>query len=420
MSSPVVIGVLFLGGIVGFAIAWFIKSKELEIERRALLELKSKEAELGNHFEAIANRVLSDRSRDFLEDFNQARKQHEDSVGNKEKGFSTIAESVEKTIKSVEEKLSELEKQKNQQIGELKTSIQHVLSTGEKMQESAQSLKTVLSSASAVRGRWGETTLKNLLEESGLHEGTDFETQHSMAGDESALLRPDVVINLPGKLRLAVDSKAGLEEYFKACEAKEEKEKIEHIQKFAQNLRTHIKALASKEYQNYLDGGIPYVIMFVPGEAAVRAVFEHDIHLYREAQEKKVMLASPATIMPLILLIAHAWKQHKSVENAVKLTQEVSDLGGRLRTFMSHVMGIGSHISQATKKFNEAASSWDSRVAPKIEKIEGLGGNLQLEASRVPQIEGKPQITERILAGLKSPAKEDKKKSKPDSPLTLV
>lgn len=406
MSNFILVGIFFIGGAVGFIIAWYVKNREL--------------AGLGNHFEAIANRVLSDRSQDFFKSFNQAREQHEVSVENKEKGFSTIAEKVEKTVKNVEEKLFELEKQKNQQIGVLQESIRNVLHAGTKMQESAQSLKTVLSSASAVRGRWGETTLKNLLEESGLHEGVDFEIQHTMTGDEAAVLRPDVVINAPGNLRLAIDSKAGLEEYFKACEAKEENVQTAHIQKFAQNLRAHIKALSSKEYQKHLDGRVPYVIMFVPGEAAVRAVFEHDKNLYREAQEKKVMLASPATIMPLILLIAHAWKQHKSVENAATLAEEVVDLGTRFKVFATHIMGLGSHISQATKKFNEAASSWDTRVAPKIERVNALGGNLQVEAQQIRKIEEEPRAADKLLGEAASAVRKSQKEKRSDSPRPLV
>ena len=97
---------------------------------------------------------------------------------------------------------------------------------------------------------------------------------------------------------------------------------------------------------------------------AVRAVFEHDLNLYHEAQEKRVMLASPATIMPLVLLIAHAWKQQKTVENASKLAQEITDLGGRLTTFLGHVVGMGTSLSQATKRYNDAANSWDARVYP--------------------------------------------------------
>ena len=141
---------------------------------------------------------------------------------------------------------------------------------------------------------------------------------------------------------------------------------------------------------------MPYVIMFIPSEAAVRAVFEYDLELYREAQEKKVMLASPATIMPLVLLISHAWKQHKTSENASKLAKEITDLGARLNTFLGHVAGIGSSLSSATKKFNEAVSSWDSRVHPKIDHINTLGGNMLLD-DKLGQVDIEPRGPNKLL-----------------------
>lgn len=233
-----------------------------------------------------------------------------------------------------------------------------------------------------------------MLDESGLTEGIDFTIQETIYG-ETASLRSDVIINLPGNLRLTIDSKAGLEEFFKAIEEKEETKKSEHIQRFVTNLRGRIKDLSSKEYQSHLDKKIPYVVMFIPGESAVRAAFEHDVNLYREAQEKKVMLASPATIMPLILLIAHAWKQHKSAENAVKLSTEVAELGNRLMAFFGHVYDVGTSIAQAIKKFNSAVSSWEGRVAPKIDQIKSLGGHIQTDKT-LKVIEEEPRGTKEL------------------------
>lgn len=413
MTYFIFIIAIALGGVAGFFIAWFSKNKEITakdatiqakdaelrvkdqeiaVEKRALEERAKDIEQIEARFKAIASDVMRTHSKDFLTEFERVRNLHNQTIESKEKGFEKIAESVNKTIGTVEKKIADLEKERGEQLGALGASIKSVLDAGVKMQETATSLKTVLSSASAVRGRWGETVLKNLLEESGLTEGIDFHIQETIAGDEAALLRPDVIINLPGGLQLAIDSKAGLEEYFKAVEEKDNDKKQEHLGRFAQNLRGHIKALSSKEYQRHLDERIPYVIMFVPGEAAIRAAFEHDTNLYREAQEKKVMLASPATIMPLVLLIAHAWRQHKSVENASKLADEVIDLGTRLKAFIGHVAGIGGSLSKATEKFNQAASSWDTRVVPKIEAINNLGGRLQVEAEAIQPIEAEPRL----------------------------
>ena len=130
--------------------------------------------------------------------------------------------------------------------------------------------------------------------------------------------------------------------------------------------------------------------MFVPGEAAIRAAFDVDRNLYADAQEKKVMIASPSTIIPLILLISHAWKQHKSVENASRVIEEVVILGERLKTFVSHTLGVRDSLSQATEKFNKMTSSWDKRVYPSIERINDLGGNIG-NITSVPQIESNPR-----------------------------
>jgi DNA recombination protein RmuC len=263
------------------------------------------------------------------------------------------------------------------------------------MHETARSLKDVLSSSGTVRGRWGEAVLKTLLEESGFTEGINFHVQETIEGEGSAL-RPDVIIDLPGGFHLAVDSKASLEQFFKVVEETDIDKKQEHTVLFTQNIRRHVQALASKEYQKHLDPKIPYVIMFIPGEAAVRTAFEHDTTLYQDAQSKKVLISSPATIMPMILLIAHAWKQHKSIENASKIMVEIAVLGDRLKTFSSHLGGIGSALSGAVKMFNSAVGSWDLRVHPQIEKIATIGGNLNLD-SNLSQIEEEPRLPQKTL-----------------------
>lgn len=301
-------------------------------------------------FKSIAGDVLRIHSKDFLEDFKKDKELYDLNLSNKEQNINKTIEGVNKSMKQVENKIIEFEKQQGEQLGALGESIKHVLNVGIRMHEEAGTLKAVLSSASAVRGSWGEAVLKNLLEDSGLTEGIDFSIQESISGGEGASLRPDIIINLPGGLRLAIDSKASLEEFFKAAEEKEEGKKSEHLLKFTKNIRGRIQELSSKEYQKYLDQRIPYVVMFIPGEAAVRAAFEHDTSLYREAQERKVMIASPTTMIPLIFLIAHAWRQQKSIENVTKFNEEVFELGNRIKTFFGYIVGIGSNLSQTTKK----------------------------------------------------------------------
>lgn len=384
---------LIIGAVAGFLVAWFIKNKELKLEREATNNYQKKVDELvENKFKSVATDILRLNSKDFLQ------LAQVDFV-NKEKGFEKLVEIVNKSVESVEKKVSQIEKERNEQVGALSESVKQVLETGSKIYDVTTTLKTALSSSGAIVGRWGEMVLKNLLEESGLTEGVDFFVQEAIYGEESALLKPDIIINLPGSLRLAIDSKANLEEFVRAVEEKQTERKPEHIERFVTKLRSRVKELSSKEYQNHLDKKIPYVVMFIPSEAAVRAAFEYDANLYREAQEKKVMLASPATIMPLILLIAHAWKQYKSVVNATKLSEEVIDLGNRLNVFFAHIGGIGINISQATTKFNAAVGSWESKILPKIEQINTLGGSITIGegTKNIKTIEEKPRAPKKLL-----------------------
>nr|AQS30266.1 hypothetical protein [uncultured bacterium] len=398
MLYLVPVATFVLGGLVGYFIAGFIKNarKDAEIvaEQKISTAIQKTEEELSDRFKSVANEVLRQHSRDFLEQFKSAREVINTDLEHKETGFKNIADNIDKSVKSVNEKVASWETQRNEQFGALGESIKRVLDTGTKIEQSTLSLKAVLSSASPVRGRWGETVLKNILTECGLQEGTDFLVQQTLSGEESSL-RPDIIINLPGGLKLAVDSKASLEDFMRAVETTDEAEKERHLGLFSTSLKNRVKALSTKEYQRYLDNRIPYVIMFIPGEAAVRAVFEKDPSLYREAQNKSVMLASPATIMPLILLIAHAWKQHKAAENAVEIMKQVGTLGIRLKTFAEHFVGIGSNLSSATKKYNSAVGSLDSMVLPQVERLKELGASVE-SISQLQPIEVEPRESNKV------------------------
>src|SRR3989344_8030366 len=197
------------GGVVGFFIASTVKNKEqnikdkelaikdqeLAVEKRALEERGKDVEQLETRFKAVASDVMRVHSRDFLEEFEKARKIHNSDLDTKGKGFERIVEGLSKSMETVDKKMVEFEKARVEQVGALGESIKNVLDTGARMQEAALSLKTVLSSASAVRGRWGEAVLKNILEQSGLTEGIDFQMQETIAGDDTAL-RPDVIVNL--------------------------------------------------------------------------------------------------------------------------------------------------------------------------------------------------------------------------------
>ena len=216
--------------------------------------------------------------------------------------------------------------------------------------------------------------------------GIDFEEQESTSGGDGNLLKPDFVIRLPQSgQHLVIDSKASIFDSYLESEATDQEatRKALHID-FAKRLRTRIADLSSKEYQKHVNHSLPYVVLFVPSEAAIRAAFDVDQDLFRWAMDRKVFLASPATILPLIMLIAHGWKQFRLSEKALELSQVVNQLGDRIETFVKRLGKVQSGLDQATRAWNEAIDkSWygNQSVQKSIEKARELGGNLSHDGS---------------------------------------
>lgn len=311
--------------------------------------------------------------------------------------FKELVEKVNEDVESFKKEASDFEKGRQRQLGEMNAKIKEMLDTGREMSMSANTLETALSSSGAIKGDWGQKSLKNILDDAGLKEGIDYVEQKTIQG-EGAMLRPDFVIKLPGNegLSLAIDAKASLDDYLRAVKEEDMDFKKDHIKKFVDALRSRVKNLSNKEYQKYLDDKIPYVVMFIPSEAALRAAFDYDWDLFKEAQNSKVMLTSPTTTIPLILLIAHAWQQYKTTMHAEQLKKEFVDFSNRLRVFFSHIASVRLNLEQTNRSFNSAVGSYESKVLPKIEKINELGGDIAIDEG-IKMIEEMPRMPQKLF-----------------------
>ena len=253
--------------------------------------------------------------------------------------------------------------------------MNQVLNAEQQLRMETSSLKKVLTSSTGVRGKWGEKVLQEILEQNNLVRGIHFDTQVVIEG--AGDVRPDFVIRLPGGKRLIVDSKEVAGEYVLAQETEDPIVQQEHYNKLVTNIRNNVQALSRKEYQDRLDADVPFVVMFIPSEAAIRAAFSTDPSMFQEASSKKVILASPMTIVPLIYLIAHGWQQQKLTENARVLGSAVEELGKRLAAFIGHLQNVGGGIKKASESWDKAVASWQTRVTPQIERAKQLGGRIK-------------------------------------------
>jgi DNA recombination protein RmuC len=223
--------------------------------------------------------------------------------------------------------------------------------------------------------------LKNILLAADLTEGIDFVQQASTSGGQGDRLRPDFLLKLPNcGQSLAIDSKAPLYDcYLRADAATSEDERKRLHQEFTRNLRNRVLELSSKNYDKYVSNAVPFIVMFLPSEAALRAAFDADRELFQWAKDRRVMIASPVTIVPLILLIAHAWQQFKVSTATTEIAKIVEQLGTRLETFVGRLSGVQKGLETAAKAWNEAIEkSWfgQQSVVKSFEKVRELGGRI--------------------------------------------
>jgi len=359
--------------------------------QKQLLEERIRDHELSaqklkDQFTLVAQDILNQNLETQKKALTQEN-QHE--LDKKKIEFNQSFEEIKNHLKVTSEQIQNFEKERTHHYASLQKQIETISLQEVKLIQETERLKSALTTSQSVRGRWGELVLRNILSQSDLVSGIDFEEQDTTTGGDGNTLKPDFVIRLPQSgQHLVIDSKASIFDSYLESETVETEasRRALHVD-FAKRLRTRITDLSSKEYQKHVNHSLPYVVLFVPSEAAIRAAFDVDQDLFRWAMDRKVFLASPATILPLIMLIAHGWKQFRLSEKALELSQAVSQLGDRIETFVKRLGRVQSGLDQATRAWNEAIDkSWygNQSVQKSIEKARELGGNLSADSALAP------------------------------------
>ena len=378
-SLWLVVIALLLAGTVGFVLGWVIRSRQP-----------------GPGSDTTALQAQLD----------MAKTQYEE-LRNKQEAENKILQAlapVSERLTDMQRTVAELEKQRNEQHGQISQQLKAALDSDELLRGTAEQLASALRSNS-VRGVWGEVQLRRVVEAAGLIERVDFDVQSQVSSD-AGIGKPDMVIHLPGGKNIAVDAKVPFTSYLEASKipftatGTEADRRETLLKQHVAAVRSHIDALGKKSYWDGLKASPELVICFIPSEALISSAIEADPALMDYAFSKKVALASPVTLWSVLKTVAFSWQQDVLTEDAAKLFDVGKELLQRLGAMAKHIETLGRSITSTVKGYNAFVGSLESRVFPSARKLNELGQSADLpdeleSIDTVPKELSAPELTEK-------------------------
>jgi DNA recombination protein RmuC len=311
----------------------------------------------------------------FLELANQVFEKHKTGadagLAARQSAVADLVSPLAEALKSLRQETQQLERNRAQAYGALSGELKSVAETQNAVRAETTRLVQALRASPKTRGRWGEHTLQNVLELSGLSSYCDFSTEETFDRLDGRI-RPDVVIRLPGGRHLVVDAKTSTAAYLDAIEATVDADRERHLVLHAAQIREHMRKLAAKSYWEALTVTPDFVVMFIPGDNFYSAAVERDPALFEDAVAQRVIIVTPSTLIALAKAVAFGWRQEKVAENA----QHVHDLGRelykRVTVMAEHIQGCGGSLAKAVKGFNDFVGSLEHSVMPQVRRFNEL------------------------------------------------
>jgi DNA recombination protein RmuC len=293
------------------------------------------------------------------------------STERRAESVDAMVQPIHASLKRVDEQLAALDRDRALQRGALDQQIRQLVDSQERLRTETSGLVAALRQPQT-RGRWGELQLRRVVELAGMLDHCDFTEQRCVTSD-GGVLRPDLVVHLPGAKHVVVDAKAPLHAFLNAYEAQDETTRTRELAQHARLLREHVRKLSAKAYWSQFPTAPDFVFLFLPGEHFYSAALEADPSLLEEGVRDGVLIATPTTLIALLRAVAYGWQQETVAESAREIADLGRELHHRLATFSSHLDRVGARLRGAVGAYNDAVGSFDSRVLPSARRFSEHG-----------------------------------------------
>ena len=355
-----------------------LREEQRELHEKALKESQVAQdkalAGLREAFKALSADALKQTQPEFLRLANETLAKFQESakgdLAQRQQAIATLVKPLEEQLKTYQQRLQQSESTQSTTLGEVKKHLETLALQSQSLSNETLQLRRVLSSNQA-RGRWGEETLRRVVEAAGLSAHCDFTEQ---AQSESGESKPDLIVHLPGDRLILVDSKVPDLDFLEAAEAADPAKRADALAAHAAKLKATIKALAERDYPRQFSQALDYVVLFLPAESLFSAALEGHRDLVVWASNRRIILATPASLIAVLRSVSVSWQQHAQTENARAIAEAAQDLFSRVVKFAEYLEKIRAGLETAGRAFNQAVGSYELRVRPSGEKLSQLGG----------------------------------------------
>jgi DNA recombination protein RmuC len=359
---------LAIGTLLCLLFVWLLTRRQREAAQAL-------EAQLGASFAQLANSALRHNSDNFLtlarESFAREQALQQSTLREREQALGQLVDPIRKALEKSEQQLAGMERERRDAFTSLRTQIEQLTLGQGALQRETRNLVGALRRPE-VRGRWGELTLRRVVELSGMSEHCDFTEQATLSA-EGGVQRPDLIVHMSDGRDLVVDAKTPLDAYLDATEAQSDEARAAALARHAQQVEARVRELASKAYWNQFKTSPEFAVLFLPGDQFLSAALAERPELLENAMRQSIVITTPSTLMALFKAVSYGWRQAVVADNAAKILELGQDLHRRLATFAGHLDRAGQRLGGAVEAYNSAVGSLERQVLPQARKFTELG-----------------------------------------------